>query len=279
SYDIQVETIFGEPKEDFSGRDAEPIEKNLIPLKEKLISEKIYSLGVATDGDADRVGIMLDNGEWLSAQETILLLIDYIINSRNVSGNIVKTSSVTDKIFEFFQSDKRKVYDVQVGFKYICEKMISEDIAIGCEESGGYGFKFHIPERDGILSALIFTEMLAKSNFNKLSPYVYEKRKLFGNIYYNRVDYPYFNEDRIEKLEKLISNLPPKVDNFVIDKIKKFYNAKGYLNGLKLIFEGSTRWLLLRSSETEPMIRVYAEGQSNEEVVKILNCGIKLITN
>ncbi len=184
-YEIKSETIFSIPEENFYNRQPEPIAKNLIPLSENLKSNEKYSLGLATDGDADRCGVMLENGEWLSSQETILFLIDYIVNERKFEGHIVKTSSVTDKVFKF-QNDERKVFDVQVGFKYICEKMISENIAIGCEESGGFGFKFHIPERDGILSSLFILEMLANSGHKKLSDFVDNKRKEFGKIYYEQ---------------------------------------------------------------------------------------------
>ncbi|RME15757.1 MAG: phosphoglucomutase, partial [Bacteroidetes bacterium] len=150
---INADSIFSIPDENFQNRHPEPIEKNLIPLSDRLKSSNHYSIGLATDGDADRCGVVLESGQWLSAQEVILYLIDYIVNEKKFDGHIVKTSSVTDKVYRF-QTVERKVYDVQVGFKYICEKMISENIAIGCEESGGFGFKFHIPERDGILSSL-----------------------------------------------------------------------------------------------------------------------------
>ena len=153
-HEIPSKTIFKIAEKDFSGRLAEPIEKNLGPLRDELLKENKYSLGIATDGDADRLGVMLENGHWLSAQKTILLLCDYLVNGKKLSGNIVKTSSVTDKLRTAFENENRKVIDVQVGFKYICEKMIDEETAFGCEESGGFAISKHIPERDGLLSGL-----------------------------------------------------------------------------------------------------------------------------
>jgi len=270
-------TIYGEPREDFSGRNAEPIEKNLRPLSEELQSGG-YCFGIATDGDADRVGIMLETGEWLSAQETILLLSDYLITKKGLSGHIVKTSSVTDKVKNAFERNGRKVFDVQVGFKYICEKMITEEIAFGCEESGGYGYQAHMPERDGILSALLMLEMLARSGFSKLSEYAAIKRNEYGIIYYDRIDYTYEKENRIELLPQLYKNNLRKIAGFKVTDTAAFLSSRGIVNGLKYYLEGTSRWLLLRASETEPLVRVYAEGQSSEEVKQLLNTGISFFS-
>ncbi|MHC1737590.1 MAG: phosphoglucomutase [Ignavibacteriaceae bacterium] len=273
---FEIETIFSPASEVFYGRLAEPIKKNLIPLSEEL-AKGDYSIGLATDGDADRLGVMLENGEWLSAQETILLLTDYMVNGKGVKGHIVKTSSVTDKISGFFSSDKRKVFDVQVGFKYICEKMIEEDVAFGGEESGGFGFKNHIPERDGVFSGLIFIEMLANSPFTRLSEYVTAKRKEFGLIYYNRVDYHYYGADRHGKLPELVKNLPVTIGGYKVKSSQTFFGSHNNINGIKFYLEGNPRWLLIRSSETEPMFRFYAEGENDKEVEELLRAGEKLI--
>ncbi|HAP37043.1 MAG TPA: phosphoglucomutase, partial [Bacteroidetes bacterium] len=133
-YGININTIYGTPNDNFSGRLAEPIEKNLLPLRQELQRNK-YSLGVATDGDADRLGVMLDNGNWLSSQETILLLADFLKNNKEIAGDIIKTSSVTNLLEVNFSSSECNVHDVQVGFKYICEKMIETNAAFGAEES------------------------------------------------------------------------------------------------------------------------------------------------
>ncbi|HZW40324.1 MAG TPA: phosphoglucomutase [Ignavibacteriaceae bacterium] len=271
-YHIPSRTIYKVATEDFSGRYAEPIDKNLFQLKTELTKEN-FSLGLATDGDADRIGIVQDNAEWLSAQETILLLADFLVNKKKLSGDIVKTSSVTDKIIYYFAKD-RTIHDVQVGFKYICEKMIENNVAFGAEESGGFGYQNHIPERDGILSGLLITEMLASSGYTKLSDYVKEKTKEFGEIYYDRIDLEYDKPDRINILPSLKSNPPEKISDFYIKSFNEYYSSRGIINGIKFFLEGASRWLLLRASETEPLIRIYAEAESNEEVHKILQAGI-----
>lgn len=275
AHNIPAKTIFSPPDENFYGRLAEPIEKNLSPLKKELKGND-YSLGLATDGDADRCGVMLDNGEWLSSQETILLLTDFIVNTKKLKGHIVKTASVTDKLKTLFESKQRNIFDVQVGFKYITEVMIDKKVAFGCEESGGFGYGIHIPERDGILSSLFMIEMIAHSGFNKLSEYVDHKRNEFGNIFYDRIDLKYEKPDRYELLPELYRKFIDSIDNFRVVHAKAFYSSRNVINGLKFFLEGDNRWLLLRSSETEPIVRIYAEGQSDEEVKRFLEFGRKL---
>ena len=175
-----------------------------------------------------------------------------------------------------FESKQRKIYDVQVGFKYITEVMIDKKIAFGCEESGGFGYGIHIPERDGILSSLFMIEMLAHSGFNKLSEFVNHKRKEFGKIFYDRIDLKYENPDRNELLPDLYKKSIHSVNNYRVKYVKAFYSSRNVINGLKFFLEGNNRWLLLRSSETEPIVRIYAEGQSDEEVKQFLELGKKL---
>lgn len=272
AHNIPAQTIFSVPDKNFYGRVAEPIEKNLEPLKNEL-KKNDFSIGLATDGDADRCGVILDDGKWLSAQETILLLTNHIINNKKLKGSIVKTASVTDKLKSLFESRQRKIYDVQVGFKYITEVMISKNVAFGCEESGGFGYGHHIPERDGILSSLFMIEMIAHSGFNKLSNYVEHKRKEFGNICYDRIDLKYDKPDRNELLPNLYKMYISTIENFRVVHIKTFNNSRNVINGLKYILEGDNRWILIRSSETEPIIRIYAEGQNDTEVKRFLNYG------
>ncbi len=274
---IQSKTIFGTPDTQFSGRLPEPIEKNLHPLQEMLRNGS-FSIGVATDGDADRLGVLLENGDWLSSQETIVLLADYLKNVKKIPGDLIKTSSVTGLLEAHFASPECRVHDVQVGFKYICETMLTADAAFGAEESGGYGFKGHIPERDGILSALLMMEMLAVSPHRTLSAYVRERRERFGEIFYDRIDHPYHAADRTERLPALEQDRPKSIAGLAVTKVQSFRSSRGIVNGLKFILEGNARWLLLRSSETEPLIRIYAEGTSHGEVRQLLQAGMSLFT-
>jgi len=155
--------------------------------------------------------------------------------------------------------------------------MIQEDIVFGCEESGGYGYKNHIPERDGILSAFILMEMLANSNYTKLSEYVTNKRETFGNIYYDRIDYHFDKPNRTELLPELFSNPPQNICGFAVTNIDSFCSSRGIINGLKFRLAGNPRWLLLRASETEPLVRIYSEAESDDEVKNILEFGKKIV--
>ncbi|MCK6605395.1 MAG: phosphoglucomutase [Ignavibacteriaceae bacterium] len=272
---IYSKTIFGEPDNQFYGRYPEPIAKNLRPLTEE-IKTGDYSFGIATDGDADRVAFVLEDGEWLSAQETILILSEYLSGRDEYKGNIVKTSSVSDKLRRL-ENETTRIIDVQVGFKYICEEMIKGNATIGFEESGGFGIASHIPERDGILFALIMMELLADSPYRKLSEYVADFRKRFGLIHYDRIDLHYEKDDRISLLPELLESLPGSIGDFKIKSTSEYYTAKGVVNGIKFYLEGDPRWLLVRSSETEPLLRFYAEGENDQEVKEILDAGVKML--
>ena len=272
---FSVKTIFGEYSNSFCGRLAEPIAKNLMPASEELRNRN-YALCIATDGDADRLGVVLDNGEFLSAQTTILLIVDYLKRVRGQKGGIVHTSSVTAKLKEHYLSEDTPVHDVQVGFKYITDMMVREEICFGGEESGGFGYGMHIPERDGIFSGLLFLEMLSASNFTRLSDYVSSREKDLGEIYYDRIDAPCDRADRIKILPCLFNSMLENIAGIPICGVQHFYSSRGIVNGLKYILQGDCRWLLIRASETEPILRFYSEGQTPEEVKTFLSEGIKL---
>lgn len=264
-------------RNDFGGRSAEPIEKNLEPLRTFLEIHPELSLGLATDGDADRLGVMMNGGNWLGAQETILLLADYLIRVKKVPGAVIKTSSVTDKLRVLYESPNRPVLDVQVGFKYITEKMLKMPVVLGAEESGGFGYGMHIPERDGIFSALLFLEMLAATGCKSLSEKITQFREQAGYVYYKRIDYPFDKPGRTAVLPDLVRDDVKNIGGFSIQRMDTFLSSRGVINGVKIRLKGDCRWLLIRSSETEPMMRIYAEGQSDSEIETLLQAGIKRI--
>ena len=272
---IKCKTIYKIAEKDFGSRKPEPTAGNLEPLKTELINGQ-YSFGIATDGDADRLGVLTEEGEWITPQEIILLFADYIFFKKGLKGNIVKSSSVTDKLKMFFESEERKVIDVQIGFKNLTDYLRKNDVAFGCEESGGFAVKNHVPDKDGLFSGLLLTEMLASSGYKKLSDYVNYKRKKYGKIFYNRIDI----ECNIEKSNSLITQLfnnPPEViGDKKVTSFKEFYNNHDTINGLKFSFAENLQWLLIRTSETEPVVRIYAEGESEEQVKEFLDSGKKL---
>lgn len=165
---------------------------------------------------------------------------------------------------------------MQVGFKYICDVMIRHDIAFGGEESGGFGYGVHIPERDGIFSSLLLLEMLATSSCKTLSEYFKRKLSTLGQIYYNRMDLVYRYENKNDLLPQLFLNSPRMINGFRVFGIQSFCSSRNIVNGIKFLL-GPCRWLLIRSSETEDIIRFYAEGQSEKETEMLLSCGREIL--
>jgi phosphomannomutase len=267
---IEATTIFGVPQTDFAGRLPEPVEVNLRPLSEFLRNGN-FSLGVALDGDADRLGVLTEKGEWMNIQQTILYLAQYCKQSRKMPGGLVKTSSVTEKLALLVPD--LQVYNVQVGFKYVSEAMIESKAAFGAEESGGFGFHGHLPERDGIFSALVFMEMIAKSGYTSLSDFIGHKVKELGQIYYARIDKKVINPKRVQMLDSILADNPLKLRNYIISRSEKHFSSRGIVNSLKFYFMGSPRWLLIRVSETEPLVRIYAEGMNMDDVNEFLQIG------
>lgn len=272
---IDAKTIYSEATPNFSGRLAEPIEANLLPLAQ-LLKQYNFSLGVATDGDADRLGVMTDSGQWMNIQECIMYMAHYCITVRKTTGPIVKTASVTGKLEKIKDITSQGILDVPVGFKYVAEAMMKHRAAFGAEESGGFSFREHIPDRDGIFSALVFLEMMAKDGFNSLDRFMSSKRSAFGDIHYARTDINNDDPQRHQVLTKLLKEPPKQIDQFEVSDIKTFTNSRGHINGMKLHLEGTPRWLLIRVSETEPIIRIYAEAETPSEVKNLLEAGKQL---
>ncbi len=244
-----ITTLAGTICPDFGQRCPEPIQRNLAPLKAALQANPAYAAGVATDGDGDRLGVMLEGGRWLSAQDMILLLSRHLIERRQVPGMIVKTAAVTDRLDHL----GRPVREVPVGFQAITQAMIEEPVAIGCEESGGYGCALHLPERDGIFTGLLLLELLTLSGCRYLSdcvpnPIAYERRDL-------RFDY----------LPELASLLQAETfGGSPITEIRRYQHPRGHLNGVKYYLPDA--WVMWRCSETEPLARVYVEADSPERL-------------
>ncbi len=273
---VIAKTIDGTPLKDFGGRLAEPIAQNLRPLQTFLSKTPGFSIGLATDGDADRLGICYEDGSWQNAQDTIMSLGHYMVTIRKTPGDLVKTASVTNRIQVLGERENRQVHNVQVGFKYIADEMQAGQIVFGAEESGGYGFGIHIPERDGIFSALIALEMLARTGSSTLSEYQKIMGENYGQIFYQRVDLPISEPDTGVWLGELSDRKLTVVGSFAVTNQEIYQNSRGWVNGLKFYLAGENRWLLLRSSETEPLVRIYAEGDSSDEPFELLELGKSL---
>ena len=245
----------------------EPIDKNLSLLKGKVVASESIA-GIANDGDGDRVGIVDEAGEFVSTQLGYVLLLLHTIRNKKIPGAVVKTVSTSYLVDRICEKEGRKLYKTPVGFKYVADIMIKEQVAFGGEESGGYGFGFHIPERDGLLSGLMILEMIELSG-KSLTQIIQDVFKEFGPAYYKRIDL----EVEGDQGKNLVAKLREKpLSEFAERKVKEV----DLTDGIKLIFEDDS-WILFRASGTEPVLRIYAEAPSIEEVEKLLEAGKKLI--
>ena len=246
----------------------EPIPDNLQKLS-KQVRNTDAILGFATDGDADRFGIVDQNGDFIQLHDLLPILFEYLIKSRNWEGNIVRTTSMASTIDKMTEEYNRQVIEVPVGFKNICEKMLAEEILIGGEESGGFGYKNHIPERDGILSILLVLEMLASEN-TSLKEKVSNLRKRYGQFFYDRIDQYCDIKKTKNNMENLIQDPPLKIAEYYVERVNT-------IDGIKFYFKNGA-WMLMRLSQTEPLFRIYVGGKDEQIVKNILQAGKKLLT-
>lgn len=270
----QVETIRFKPNPTFGGVKPEPILQNLQPLIDT-IARRSADIGLATDGDADRVGVVNSKGRFISSHEVFALLILHLHQNKGWNGGVVKTASVCNIVSNVADKLGLPVYETAVGFKNICELILKEDILIGIEESGGAGFKNHVPERDGILAAFFILEMMAmkKKSFDEL---LKELTNEFGEVHYDRIDLQYEKPDRMDLVPSLQSQPPQQMCGLNVEKISTYRGVK-VVNGIKFHFADKRSWLLIRASETEPIMRIYAEATNDEMVQQLLSEGQQLL--
>ncbi len=251
----------------FGFKHPEPVEKNLLLLRGKTVAEEAV-VGIANDGDGDRVGIVDEAGEFISTQVVFALLLLHTIRNKKVEGAVAKTVSTTYLVDRIAQKEGRKLYKTPVGFKYIADLFLKEKIAFGGEESGGYGFGFHIPERDGLLSGLMILEMIHLHG-KPLTDLVNDLFSEFGTAYYKRLDLKVEGDQGRILVEKLKKEPLKELTGIKIKQVD-------LTDGVKLIFENDG-WVLFRASGTEPVLRIYVEMPEKEEVDMILQESKKLI--
>ena len=270
----EVKTIRAELNPTFGGVKPEPIAQNLKPLMDTIV-ELNADVGFATDGDADRVGVVTSKGEFVTPHEVFALLLSHLYENRGWRGGVVKTASVCSIVPRMAEKFGLPVYDVAVGFKNVCEIMLKANILIGGEESSGLGFKNHVPERDGILSSLFILEYMSMEG-KSLNQLLAELRKEFGELHYDRIDLPYEKPDRMDLIPKLQLRPPRRISNLPVEKITTYRGVEA-VNGIKFHFTDKKSWLLIRASETEPLIRIYSESTSDEMVQRLLHQGLEML--
>lgn len=252
----------------FGGVQPEPVEKNLAELKKTVVAKKAV-LGVAFDGDGDRVALVDEKGAYLTPCVTAAVLAHYLIKHKKLAGKIVQTVSMGYLLKRIARAHDMKFEEVPVGFKSVAERMALEDVAFGVEESGGYAWKGNLPDRDGLTVALAFLEAMAVTG-KKASQLCAEVAEEYGASVYMRRDLALSKAvDKAALSEKLRKKLPKKVNGRKVAQTDT-------LDGLKVIFEND-EWVLLRPSGTEPLLRVYAETASKKDTQALLDFGEKLL--
>ena len=259
---IKLEFMRNTINPSFDGGRPEPVEENLEELKARVKKEK-FDLGIALDGDADRIAAVAPGGVFIHPQKILGLLALHLNQDRHWSGGLVKTicgTTMMDNIAKFLGI---KLYETPVGFKYISNLMETEDIVAGGEEAGGMGVKGYIPERDGTMAGLLLIEMMVYRNKNMLK-ILDEAEKAFGKYYYVRQDL------------HLAKRVEPKKESLPSELLgRKVVEVKDY-DGIKLICEDES-WLMFRGSGTEPIMRTYAEAKSLTQAKKLLTLGKEII--
>ena len=266
-----AEQVRAERNPGFGGIHPEPIPKNLETTL-ALMSQGGFDLCICTDGDADRVGIIDETGRFINQLEVYALLMDYLLGTRGLKGPVVRTltsTSMADRLAEIYGVE---CYEVQVGFKYVGPLMMSTDAVMGGEESGGFGFRGHIPERDGVLAGLYFADMIVRQKkplsailaalLEKVGPHAYDRRDL-------TVPREGYDDLKRSIYERFATDPPSQLAGRKVERVRSD-------DGFKFYF-GDGSWALVRFSGTEPLIRVYSEAPSHGEVEELIEALIDML--
>lgn len=238
----------------FNGQAPEPIHKNLLEFSNFIKSKGTISCGLATDGDADRIGLYDDKGNFIDSHHIILLLIHYLVKYKNQKGKVVTAFSTTVKIKNMCDHYGLPLEVVKIGFKYICSIMITEDVLVGGEESGGIAIKGHIPERDGIWMGITIWEFMAKTG-KSLHELIEEVYAITGTFCFERNDLHIDEAIKTKVLQNCRNNAYTSFGKYTVKRVDD-------LDGYKFFFDENT-WMMIRASGTEPVLRVYAEASDS----------------
>lgn len=244
-----------------NGRQPEPLLNNLRELEALIRSAHDIDMGFANDGDADRIGVFDEQGNYIDAHHTILLLIYYLVKYKGLRGKVYVTFSVSDRVRSLCNHFGLEYGVTPIGFKHICSEMLEHDTLLGAEESGGIAVKGHLPERDGVWNALLLLEFMAVSG-KSLSELIAEVYEITGSFTYQRDDVALSPEDQQSILAQCDRNAFSRFGEHTIVRKENMDGYKFYLD--------KSSWVMIRPSVTEPVLRVYAESNEPETVRAIL---------
>ncbi len=250
----------------FMGQAPEPIARNLREFSSLIKQKGNISCGLATDGDADRIGLFGPDGNFVDSHHIILLLIKYLVEEKKMKGKVVTAFSVTPRVKKMCEHFGLEYEVVKIGFKYIAGIMISEDVLLGGEESGGIAIKGHIPERDGLWMGFVVWEYMARSG-KKLGDLINDLYQITGPFAFERSDLHLTEAEKNKVIEKCQNNKFSAFGSYKVEKVET-------IDGWKYYF-ANDEWLMIRASGTEPVLRTYAESYSQENAFKILEAAKK----
>jgi phosphomannomutase len=257
---VVCDEIRGNRDPRFGGVHPEPIEPHIEALRQAVLAGK-YDVGLAADGDGDRIGAIDRDGSFINPHQIFSLLVWHLIGARNLPGDVAKTFSVTKLIDKLAVKFNRKLHEVPVGFKYICELMLEQNILIGGEESGGIGTSLYLPERDATVSALFLAELMSWHG-KSLGELVRSLHKEFSEHHYGRLDLN-VKPGQKEKAIAFFSNEKLRqLQAWPVSRRENLDGIKLYLNGIG--------WLMVRASGTENLLRIYSETTSPETTRQVL---------
>lgn len=263
----QVIEIRGDANPGFGGVNPEPIEKNLVPAAEAVRRHRA-DIGLATDGDADRIGAIDEKGRFVDSHHIFALILRHLVTVKKWKGAVIKTVSTTNMITRLGKKHGLEVRETPIGFKFICQEFLRGTPLMGGEESGGLGIAKHVYERDGILSGLFLLEILAYHR-KPLSKILAELQAEAGPLLFRRDDL-HLPIPQIQRVREALEK--GKVPDFKGFKLR----GKNFQDGFKFDFEDDS-WLLIRPSGTEPLLRVYAEAPSEKKAVSLLQIAKKFL--
>lgn len=245
----------------FNGQAPEPIHRNLKEFARLIQASGSIDCGLATDGDADRIGLYDHDGNFIDSNHIILLLIKYLYEEKGMRGKVVTSFSVSPKVKKLCEHLGLEHQTTKIGFKYIASVMVNEDVLLGGEESGGIAIKGHIPERDGIWMGLTLLEYMARSG-KSLQELIRDVYAIVGPFAFDRSDLHLQEEIKNQIVENCRNNIYTTFGDY---KIQRVENTDGY----KYYF-ADDEWLMIRASGTEPVLRNYAESGSTRKTLSIL---------
>ena len=251
----------------FPGINPEPIEPHIDLLRKTVLKEKCHA-GLATDGDADRIGAVAEDGSFVDSHKCFSVLTHWMLARKKWPGDVVRAFNTTGMVDRIAAKYGRKLHECPIGFKYIADLMMEHEIVIGGEESGGIGYSRYLPERDGVLNALLLANVMAEEG-KPLGQLVADLQREFGGHYYGRRDLHIPDAVKRSAIRRAADETTRKLGSYNIVKKEDMDGVKFFLDA-PAPGNGATPWVLFRASGTEPLLRVYSEAATPELVTEIL---------